>query len=63
MQDASVFRARAEQCLRLAKAVGDTLTVARLQALAAEYEARAIEAERQTEGNQSARAALPPEGS
>jgi hypothetical protein len=63
MQDAGFFRARAEQCLRLANAVGDTLTTTRLQVLAAEYHARAVEAESQTEGNQSTTGALTAKGS
>jgi hypothetical protein len=53
MQDAGFFRARAEQCFRLANAVGDNLTVTRLHALAADYHARAVDAESQTEGSQS----------
>jgi hypothetical protein len=48
MQDAGFFRARAEQCLRLANGIGDALTVTRLKALAAEYHARAVEAESQS---------------
>ena len=62
MQDAGFLRARAEQGFRLANAIKDTGAASNLRTLAADYHARAIDAESQTEGSQSTAAALPAEG-